>query len=57
MQFAKAEFACLVASLVGRFEIGFEVEGHVAGIQGGITARPKGGLRVRLRDVGVGEKV
>lgn len=54
-EFAKAEFACLVASLVGRFEVEFE-EGHwELKIQGGITARPKGGLRVRLRGVG-GEK-
>ena len=50
--FAKAEFACLVASLVGRFEVGFEDEGYELKIQGGITAKPKGGLRVRLRDVG-----
>ncbi|KAF1938930.1 cytochrome P450 [Clathrospora elynae] len=59
--FAKAEFACLVASLVARFEIGFEDEGYVLSIQGGITTKPKGGLRVRLRDVkgegeGEGEK-
>lgn len=49
--FAKAEFACLVASLVGRFELQFEDEGYVLQIQGGITAGPKGGLMVRLRDV------
>jgi cytochrome P450 len=49
--FAKAEFACLVASLVGRFEIAFEDPDWVLEIQGGITARPKGGLRVKLRDV------
>lgn len=55
--FAKAEFACLVASLVGRFEVGWEdgVEWELK-IQGGITARPKGGLRVRLREVEGGEK-
>jgi cytochrome P450 len=50
--FAKAEFACLVASLVGRFEMAFEDPNWVLEIQGGITARPKGGLRVKLRDVG-----
>jgi cytochrome P450 len=49
--FAKAEFACLVASLVGKFEMEFEDEGYELKIQGGITARPKGGLRVRVRDV------
>ncbi|RAR12319.1 cytochrome p450 [Stemphylium lycopersici] len=50
--FAKAEFACLIAAMVGRFEVAFEDEGYEVKIQGGITARPKGGLRVRLRDVG-----
>ncbi|KAJ4336831.1 hypothetical protein N0V95_008497 [Ascochyta clinopodiicola] len=50
--FAKAEFACLVASLVGRFEVEFEEGEWELKIQGGITARPKGGLRVRLREVG-----
>lgn len=52
MGFAKAEFACLVASLVGRFDIELEDKEWKLEIQGGITARPKGGLRVRLRDVG-----
>lgn len=55
--FAKAEFACLVASLVGRFEIEFEDKGYELKIQGGITARPKGGLRIRLKDISeAGEK-
>ncbi len=49
--FAKAEFACLMASLVGRFEMSFEDSGYVLEIAGGITARPKGGVRVKLRDV------
>jgi cytochrome P450 len=53
--FAKAEFACLVASLIGRFEMAFEDPNWVLEIQGGITARPKGGLRVKLRDVGKAE--
>ncbi|KAF1831638.1 cytochrome P450 [Decorospora gaudefroyi] len=52
-EFAKAEFACLVAALVGRFEMAFEEEGYQLQIQGGITARPKGGLRVRLKEVDV----
>jgi len=55
--FAKAEFACLVASLVGRFEMEFEGGDWELQIQGGITARPKGGLRVRMRDVEEGEEV
>ncbi|KAH7381206.1 cytochrome P450 [Phaeosphaeria sp. MPI-PUGE-AT-0046c] len=50
-QFAMAEFACLVAMLVGKFELEFENGDWELQIQGGITARPKGGLRVRLRDV------
>ncbi|KAF2848656.1 cytochrome P450 [Plenodomus tracheiphilus IPT5] len=49
--FAKAEFACLVAGLVGRCEMQFEEEGYRLEIQGGITARPKGGLRVRIKEV------
>jgi cytochrome P450 len=50
-EFAKAEFACLVAALVGRFEMEYENGEWELKIQGGITAKPKGGLRVRLRDV------
>jgi cytochrome P450 len=49
--FAKAEFACLVAALVGKFELQMEDEAWKLEIQGGITARPKGGLRVRLTPV------
>jgi cytochrome P450 len=55
-QFAMAEFACLVATLFGRFEIELEDKDYELKIQGGITAKPKGGLHVRLRDVG-SEKV
>jgi cytochrome P450 len=50
-QFAMAEFACLVAALVGKFEMEFENGDWELKIQGGITARPKDGLNVRLRDV------
>ena len=49
--FAKAEFACLVAALVGRFELELEDPNYVPEIQGGITARPKDGLNVKLREV------
>jgi len=49
--FAKAEFACLVAALVAKFELQFEDEGYVLKIQSGITASPKGGLRIRVREV------
>jgi hypothetical protein len=39
--------------MVGRFEMEFEMGEWELKIQGGITARPKGGLRVRLRDLEV----
>ncbi len=49
--FAKSEFACLLAAVVGRFE--FELEDPKLPenilIKQGITARPKGGLNVRMR--------
>ncbi|PSN75463.1 cytochrome P450 [Corynespora cassiicola Philippines] len=50
-EFAKAEFACLMAALVGKFEMELEDPKWELQIQGGITARPKGGLRVKLRVV------
>jgi cytochrome P450 len=49
--FAKAEFACLMAALVGAFEMELEDRDWKLDIQGGITARPKGGLRVRVSPV------
>ncbi|KAL8913726.1 MAG: hypothetical protein Q9172_007223 [Xanthocarpia lactea] len=49
--FAKAEFATLVAGLVGRFEMQLEDPEAEIKIQTGITARPKGGLKVRMRAV------
>jgi cytochrome P450 len=55
-QFAMAEFACLVAALIGKFEVEFENGDWELKIEGGITATPKGGLRVRLRDVGEEKK-
>ncbi|OTA93792.1 hypothetical protein M434DRAFT_72545 [Hypoxylon sp. CO27-5] len=50
MQFAKAEFACLLATWVGRFEFALknkedEDEKNLA-IKGGITARPERGMYV-----------
>lgn len=47
--FAKAEFACLLASIVGRFEMELEDPERVIDIKTGITSRPKGGLPVRMR--------
>lgn len=49
--FAKAEFACLLAGLVGRFEMELEEPDREIDIQTGITARIKGGLRVRMKEV------
>ncbi|KAF1998575.1 cytochrome P450 [Amniculicola lignicola CBS 123094] len=49
--FAKAEFACLLANLVGAFEMELEDKEWKLQIQGSITAKPKGGLRIKLRAV------
>lgn len=49
--FAKAEFACLVAALVGEFEMELEDPNWKLEIQSGITSSPKGGLRVRITPV------
>ncbi|ORY03741.1 cytochrome P450 [Clohesyomyces aquaticus] len=49
--FAKAEFACLMAALVGQFEFEFEDPDWKLEIQGGITARPKGGLNIKVKPV------
>lgn len=51
--FAKAEFACLLAAWVASFETQFEVEGQTVEVGGGgVTSRPKGGLKVRVMPVG-----
>ena len=49
--FAKAEFACLLAATVGRFEMELESKDIDIQVKGGITARPKDGLRVTMRPV------
>lgn len=48
-KFAKAEFACLLAALVGRFEMELVDKDCEVEIMGGITSKPKGGLSVRMR--------
>ena len=50
-QFALAEFASLLAALVGKFEFEFEDPDYPAKmkIKGGITTRPKEGVSVRIR--------
>ncbi len=55
-KFALAEFECLLAAWIGRFETSFEegsplIDGEPE-IKGGITSKPKGGLWVRCREVG-----
>ena len=49
--FAKAEFACLVAALIGRFEFKLVDEIMKIQIKGGITARPRDGLNVKMKAV------
>ncbi|CAO1597090.1 hypothetical protein XANCAGTX0491_000918 [Xanthoria calcicola] len=47
--FAKAEFAVLMAGLVGRFEMELENPDAELKIRTGITARVKGGMNIRMR--------
>lgn len=49
--FAKAEFACLLAALVGRFEMELEDPDKPLEIAGGITSSPKGGLRIKMKEI------
>ncbi|KAL8703504.1 MAG: hypothetical protein Q9201_003314 [Fulgogasparrea decipioides] len=50
-QFAKAEFAALLAAMVGRFEMELENPDREIEIQAGLTSRPKGGLPVKMNIV------
>ena len=50
--FAMGEFACLLAAWVGAFGTELQDPGFVPVIKGGITAKPTGGLHVRVRLVG-----
>ena len=49
--FAKAEFACLLAAVVGRFEFVLENPDAELKIQGGITSKPRDGVPVKIRVV------
>jgi cytochrome P450 len=51
LQFAKAEFACLMAAIVGRFEMELKEPGRKIEIETGITAKPKGSLELKVRVV------
>jgi len=55
--FAKAELACLVAAWVRTFETEMADRNHVLTIGNGITAKPKGGLHVTVRQVGGPESI
>lgn len=47
--FARAEFACLLAALVGTFSFELQDQDMLVKIKGGITARPEGGLKVKMK--------
>ncbi|KAL8913112.1 MAG: hypothetical protein Q9171_002006 [Xanthocarpia ochracea] len=49
--FAMGEFACLVAAWVGAFETELQDSNYVPVIRGGITAKPKDGLHVRIKPI------
>lgn len=53
-RFAKAELAALLGAFVGRFEFEMKNPEELERIQikGGVTARPKDGLWLRVREVG-----
>lgn len=50
-RFATAELACLLAAFVGRFEFEMAYPDEEIIIKGGITARPKNGMRLNLKVV------
>ena len=50
--FAKAEFACLLAAFVGSFEFELRDPNEEIEIKGGVTARPKNGMHIKLKVVG-----
>lgn len=53
-RFAQAEFACLLAAWVGRFDTSFEANSPLASgepeVASGITAKPKGGVWVEAKE-------
>ena len=51
MGFAKAEFAAMLAAWVGRWEFEMKDPNEEIVVQGGVTARPKNGMNVRIKAV------
>jgi cytochrome P450 len=49
--FAKGEFACLLAAFVGKFEFELRDPNEEIDIKGGVTVRPKNGLHIKLKVV------
>jgi cytochrome P450 len=52
MKFAQAEFACLVAAFVGTWQFEMVDPDEEIEVKGGITARPRNGIRVFLKPAG-----
>ena len=50
--FAVGELSCLLAAWVGAFETELEDPDFVPVVKGSITAKPKGGVHVRVKPVG-----
>ena len=49
--FAKSEFACLLAAFVGKFEFEMRDPNEKVEIKGGVTARPRNGMHIKLKVV------
>lgn len=50
-KFATSELACLVAAFVGKYEFELAYPDEEIVIKGGITARPKDGMRLKVKPV------
>lgn len=50
-RFATAEMACLTAALVGKFDFELSYPDQIVVIKGGITARPRDGMHLKLKPV------
>jgi len=54
-RFAQAEFACILAAWIGRFETAFEQDSAMAKgeleVRSGVTSKPKGGVWVTVEEV------